>query len=119
MVELRMITLNEIEALENNVKRAKESVELGSALDRLRTNRDFKKIITEGYFREEAVRLVHLKSDSNSQSEVMQGSIVKQMDSIGALAQYFYVVSHRAAMASRSIAVDEETLTELMTEEVQ
>lgn len=119
MVELRMTTLNDIEALENNVKRAKEHVELGSALDRLRTNRDFKKIITEGYFRDEAVRLVHLKSDSNMLSDVMQSSIIKQMDAIGALAQYFYVVSHRAAMSGRSIAVDEETLTELMTEAVQ
>jgi phytoene dehydrogenase-like protein len=104
-------------ALEASIQRAKASVELGQALERLLTNRDFRTVIEQGYFKEEAIRLVHLRADPSMTSSFMQESIVKQMDAIGALVQYFAVIRHQSAMAGRSIESDELTLEELHLED--
>ena len=39
-----------IQQLETNIQQDKKLVELGASLERLRSNRDFKKVILEGYF---------------------------------------------------------------------
>lgn len=107
---------NQIQEIELNIKQAQKIVELGNALERLRNNSDFKKVISEGYFEQEAVRLVHLKSDQNMQSPDSQKSIIAQIDAIGALNQYFQTVFHRASLAGKAIEADEETREELLAE---
>jgi len=107
-----------IEEIELNIKEAKKMVDLGKALDRLHSNRDFKKVIGEGFFKDEAVRLVHLKSDPSMQSEEHQEAVAKQMDSIGGLVHYFRTVAHRAMLAEKAIEADEETREELLAEEL-
>lgn len=108
----------DIQAIEANIKQAKELAEFGTVLARLRNSKDYKKIIVEGYFEKEAVRLVHLKSDPNMQSAASQESIIKQMDAIGALNQYLQVVEYRANAALSALDADEATLTELLTEDI-
>lgn len=107
-----------IQAIEDNIKQARQIVEIGEALERLKNSRDFKKVIIEGYFEKEAVRLVHLKSDSNVQSPDMQKSINAQIDAIGAVSQYFGTVLHKASIARKAIASDEETRDEILAEEL-
>ena len=113
MVETMKDALKEIES---NIKESKKLVELGAALERLRNNPDFKEVIIQGYFEQEAIRLVHLKADKNMQTPERQASIVAQMDAIGALSEYFAVVSHRAMLASKAIESDEQTRDELLAE---
>ena len=108
-------TINEIES---NIKKAKEIVNLGAALERLKINRDFKLVFGTGYFRDEAIRLVHLKADPQFQSKERQEAIIKQMDSIGSLDSYLYAVSHAAAIAQKAIESDEEMRDELLAEEL-
>ena len=108
----------ELQQLERNIKHAQKTVDLGDALDRLRNNRDFKKVIGEAYFNEEAVRLVHLMSDSNMQSPEIQQSIHKQMIAIGVFHDFLNTLSTRADMARRSVAADEATRDELLAEDV-
>lgn len=108
-----------IQDIELNIKQAQALVDTGNALERLRSNRDFKKIINEGYFEKEAIRLVHLKGDPSMQTPERQESIVKQMDAIGALHQYFNTVFHRAALAEKAIIEDTETRDELLNEDAQ
>lgn len=105
-----------IEEIELNIKEAKKITDLGKALDRLHSNRDFKKVIGEGFFKDEAVRLVHLKADPSMQSEEMQAAIEKHMQGIGALTQYFRMISHQAMLASKAMEEDERTREELMEE---
>ena len=105
-----------IKSLEKNIQLHKDTVELGLAIDRLQNNRDFKKVIGESYFEKEPIRLVMLKADSNMQTEALQSGIVKQMDAIGSLMQYFRATQQRSAMAERSIAADEETISDLIAE---
>lgn len=106
----------QIEQIEMNIQQAKSLVELGNALDRLGNNPDFIRVIDEGYFKNEAVRLVHLKAAPSRQSPEGQAEIIKDIDGIGALLGYLQGVQHRAMLAETAIASDQETLSELMTE---
>jgi hypothetical protein len=110
---------NTIQEIERNIKQAKSLVESGDALERLKSNKDFKKIVLEGFFEKEAIRLVHLKADQNMQHVDIQKSIVSQMDAIGVLHQYFNTILIQANQASKAIAADEETRDELLAEELE
>jgi hypothetical protein len=109
----------DVQQIERNIKESQRLVDLGDALARLKSNRDFLKVIQKGYFEDEAVRLVHLKSDSNLQSGDSQRSILSQMDSIGNLAQYFHTVAYKAEMARKAIAYDTEVRDELLAGELE
>jgi len=104
--------------IEKGIQQATVLVEFGSAISRLTNNKDFKRVIGEGYFEQEAIRLVHLKADENMQSVQAQASIVKQMDAIGALGQFLQTKQVLATQAARSIAADEETRDELLAEDL-
>lgn len=105
-----------VQAIEKEIQHSKELVELGKGLERLRSNRDFKKIIVEGYLEQECIRLVLLKADQNMQSTEKQASIVKQMDAIGALHQYFQTVLVKASIAEKSLVADEQERELLIVE---
>lgn len=107
-----------INAIERNMEKAKVVLDFSAALERLRSNRDFKKVVLEGYFEQEAIRLVHLKSDPNMQSPNAQQSIAGQIDAIGQLSQFFSTALQKASMASRQMEADQETLEELAAEEL-
>lgn len=106
----------ELQAIEQNIKQSQKTVELGDAYARLLSNRDFKKIVLEGYFEQEAIRLVHLKSDPNMQSAESQKSIATQMDSIGNFKQFLAFVKFKAEMAGKAIEADEFARDELLAE---
>lgn len=107
-----------VQSLEQNILQSKALVEMGQALERLQFNKDFKKVVVDGYFREEAIRLVHLKASPHTQSADMQRSIVNQIDAIGAVSDYFGTVLFKARQGERAIAADQETIEELAQEEL-
>lgn len=109
----------EIQAIELSIKRGQYLVEQGNALERLKSNKDFKKVILDSYFEQEAIRLVQLKADPSMQTEEKQASIIKQMDAIGAVAQYFQTVLTLANMARKAMAADEEMRDELLAEGIE
>ena len=106
----------ELQQLERSMKQAQKLVDLGDSLERLRNNRDFKKIFTEGYFEAEAIRLVHLRADSNMQSADSRKAIDAQIDAIGTVNQYLQTISIQAQMAGRSLDADEQFRIELLAE---
>lgn len=108
----------QLQALDNNIASAKEIKALGAALERLSSNSDFKKVVKTGYFEQEAVRLVHLKGAPHMTSLDSQASIVKQIDAIACLAQYFQVVSQQAGFADTTIESDEDTREQLLAEAI-
>ena len=113
-----MNTLNtsEVEAIERNIKKAKEFVSMGAALERLSKNVDFRKVIKEGYFEQEAIRLVHLKSDVSMQSDASQKTILAQIDAIGTLAAYFQTIAFTNDQAQKAIDQDEAMIEQILTE---
>lgn len=106
----------QIRAIEENIKEAKKIADFGTVLERLQANRDFKQVIIDGYFKEEAIRLVHLKAEPSCQTPDIQRSIIAQMDSIGNLSKYFQTVYFKADQARKAIGIDEETHAELLAE---
>lgn len=110
------MSATELQQIENSIKQSDELIELGNCLERLRNNRDFIKVVKEGYFEQEAIRLVHLKSDSNMQSEQAQRNILKQIDAIGNLSEYLATLQFKVGMAHKAKASDEEMRDELLAE---
>lgn len=110
--------MNTLQAIEKNIEQAKELVELGKAVERLRSNREFKKVVVDGYFGDEAIRLVHLKADPSMQRPESQASIVKQMDAIGAFSQYLTTVLHQASLAEKAIETGEADKEDFLAGEV-
>ena len=106
----------ELARIEASIKQSQKFVDVGESLERLYGNRDFKKVILEGYFEQEAIRLVHLKSDDNMQSPDSQKSILAQIDAIGALKNHLFLLTRNAEMAGKVIAFDEQTRDELLME---
>ena len=108
---------SDIEQLEHSIQISKKSVDLGNALERLLRNRDFKAVIMEGYMKDEAIRLVHLKADPAMQTPASQHSIVSQIDAIGAVTSYLNEVRRQADQSKKVIHDAEEVLEELRNSE--
>jgi hypothetical protein len=103
----------ELHELESNIKDLNEMVQLGNAMDRLRKNRDFKKVIEVEYLKEEAVRLVHLKADPNMQDERGQARVLRDLDAIGSFTQYIDLVTAKAEAAKEALDECEDLRAEL------
>lgn len=109
----------DIEQIELSIQEAKSFVDKGKALERLRNNRDFQAVILEGYLKDEAVRLVHLKNAPNVQSESIQRSITTQIDSIGVFTQFLNTINRMAEEAQYAIDSGEEELEAARAEETE
>jgi hypothetical protein len=113
------MTTDTVQRIEANIARAKEIVELDKALQRLTENRDFRKVIKEGYLEREAIRLVHLRGDPAFQTPERQAAVLGQIDAIGQVLSYFRTVSFNASIAEKAIESDEATRDEILAEELQ
>lgn len=108
----------QLETIELSIKQANDAIEKMEALLRLTENKDFKLLVTEGYFEKEASRLVLLRADSNMQDEAGQSLINKSIDGVGFLRQYFSTIMHFGRMAEKA-KVDHEDAREGILREVQ
>jgi len=107
---------HEVKEIEMNIKQAREIVDLNKSLERLEKNKDFKKLIQGEYLHNEAVRLVHLKSDSNMQHADKQRDVTRDIDAIGSFAQFLNMIGFKAQMAQDAINECEMSLDELRAE---
>ena len=111
------MTQDTVQEIEANISKLKQFVDLELALERLEKNADFKKVISEGYLKDEAIRLVHAKADPHLQSPDKQAGVVGQIDAIGRLVTYFRGITQNANLARKSIEADEETRDEILAQE--
>jgi hypothetical protein len=108
---------DQIGAIERDIRLAKDAIELGNTVNRLKSNKDFKEVVMKGFFEQEAVRLVHLKGEPHMQEPDSQRSIISQMDAIASFSQYLNAIFGKARMAAASLANSEEVLAELLDED--
>jgi hypothetical protein len=87
---------------------ANAAIEKSRALDRLTRNKDFLTVIHEGYFKDEAVRLVHAKASAMNQEPEFQAGVLRDIDGIGSLMSYFQVIDHEARMSTKALQDHEE-----------
>lgn len=111
-------TETQLEQVELSISQAKDMIGKDDALGRLYANKDFQEIITKGYFEEEARRAVMTKAHPAMQTEEHQEAIIKKIDSIGNLQQYFNVIGLMATNARKALHDDELTREELLAENV-
>lgn len=107
-----------IETIELSIDHSKQLISRKASLEKLIKNREFKTIILEGYFEKEAQRLVMLKSDPNMQSDESQKEIIKHIDSIGLLRQYFNGIRVLGNQAEKALVADEATKEEMLEEDL-
>jgi len=92
---------------------AREIIRSADALERLFENPDFKLVIKQGYFKEEPARLVEMKATPAMSGEATQSAIIKQIDGIGALQQYFNARFLTGEMARDAIRDGELQIDEI------
>jgi len=106
----------QLHQIEISLENAKKAIELGDSLERLHKNPDFKRIILDDFFKEEASRAVMLKSDPNMLGEEQQVTVDNIITSIGGLYQYFAKVYRLADMSVRALEANQQTREELLEE---
>ena len=107
----------QIEQVEISLENAKKAVAKAEALARLYKNKDFQDIIVNGYFKDEASRLVLLKGDLNINAEA-EGHCDKMINGIGCLRGYFQMVNHFGDQAEIAMEQDQQTREELLQEQL-
>lgn len=111
--------MSNIQNVELNIQRAKKDIAFGEALERLLSNRDFVNVIATGYQREEAIRLVHLKSDPGMQSPTDQADIDAQIMAVGRFSAWLRLQDNLTENARKALQENMEELEELRREEAE
>ena len=108
----------QLEQIEIDIATAQEHADRADALQRLHENKDFRKIVLEGFFKDEASRVVLLKADPNVQGDSEQKHIDRIITSIGGLRQYFGTIYQMGNMAHRALEEHKATREEILQEQL-
>ena len=103
-VEIQIEVANKIRALRDNCVK-------------LLKNKQFKDVIEDGYFKEEAARLVMAKSAplNEDQHKNIDGMIL----GIGSLSNYLNMIIRRGAEMDNAVGEHEQTREEILAEEIK
>lgn len=93
-----MLTPSEHEQIQVSKEAALAQIELGKALERLNKNKDFKKLVTEGYLRDYAANQVSLLADPGANKQTVH----EGLQGISELLSFFRAVEHGARIAQRT-----------------
>ena len=109
--------MTDLEQVEIQIDMAQKLRKMRDNCVKLTASEPWKDIIGEGYFKEEAARLVMAKS-SHLTPEQMQ--LIDNMQyGIGALANYIESVMRRGAEMDQALNEHEETREEILAEEIK
>jgi len=103
-----------IEQLDKNMTDAMKFMEVRTSYLKLAKNREFKKVILDYYFNEEAARLVRAKSSGLDESQ--EKMIDNMMYGIGALQNFFESVETRGMQAEQAYKEDEDSRADIIAE---
>lgn len=109
----------QIKEIEIGKKDAQKLVDAASSVDKLMKNRDFNRVILEGYFKEEPVRLTGLLADPEFQSPEAQKEIIDSLRSISLLRQYLNTRAFIGDQAKAAIDDMDNVIEELHAEEAE
>lgn len=112
-------TQEQIRNLEQLMEENKRHIHRMEMLERLEKNADFKELIIEGFLEKHAIRQVMLKAHPSLQDEDKQKLLDQQIMAIGGFKQFLISITSQGRQAVVDMAGDEETLEELMKEELE
>lgn len=108
----------DLQEVEVSIDYAKKCIATRDALEKLTNNPQFKEIVLDGYFKEEAIRLVLLKSDPEMGDDASQKQIINGIDAIGAFRSYLRVIMQHGANMEKTLKADEATREEILSEQL-
>ncbi len=111
--------MSDLQEIELNIDTAKKMVKESDAIDRLMKNRDFKAVITEGYFKEYAAILVQRKAMPGMQDEDSQKDINDSITGIGQLQQFLFTKRMQGKQIGNELTEMENVREELIQEEAK
>jgi DNA-binding GntR family transcriptional regulator len=103
--------MSDIEEVEVSIEEVKKLVERKNAAKKLASNREFRKLILEGYFVDEAARLAGLSADPLHEKH--RGEIILGIQGISLLRQYLQTIIRMGDIAEAELKEHQETLDEL------
>lgn len=102
--------MSNVEEIELSLENAKELVERKRQAEKLASNREFKKLVLDGYFKDEAVRLVGLSAEPTVSAYKEQ--IFTEIQAISLFQQYLRNVIRLGTLAEAEMVEHEELLEE-------
>ena len=111
-----MSTDQELQDLEDNINDAKHFIDIKESTIKLFKNKEFKKVVLDYYFKEEAARLVMAKASSLTSEQ--KNLIDNMIYGIGALSNFFDSVLTRGMQAEQALREDENARTEILQEDL-
>ena len=109
--------MTELEEVDIQIETASKIRSIRDNCAKLMKNRNFKDVIEDGYFKEEAARLVMAKSAPLSEEQ--QRNIDGMIIGVGALANYLNMVMRRGADMDVALGEHEQTREEILAEGIQ
>jgi|TARA_R110000765_G_scaffold425254_1_gene537842 hypothetical protein len=109
--------MTELEEVDIQIETASKIRSLRDNCVKLMKNRNFKDVIEDGYFKEEAARLVMAKSAPLNEEQ--QRNIDGMIIGVGALANYLNMVMRRGADMDVALGEHEQTREEILAEGIQ
>ena len=109
--------MNQLEQVEIQIEVAHSIRSLRDSCVKLMKNKNFKDVIENAYFKEEAARLVMAKS-SNLNDDQMK-NIDNMICGVGALANYLEMVMRRGSEMDAAVGEHEQTREEILAEEIK
>lgn len=107
--------MSDIAEIELSIQAAKDLVSRKEQALRLAGNRDFKKLVLDGYVKDEAVRLAGLSADPNMKAH--QDDIFDAIKSISLFRQYMQNIVTIGNVAQNELLDQEQVLEEIRTQE--
>lgn len=102
-----------INSLDNDIKKYKQQVVLGEALERLELNPDFRMLIEMNYLGSYTLDLVY----SRSADMTPDNKIARKIDAVATFKQYLDEVKENRATATKSLREAEQTREEFYDED--
>ena len=109
--------MSELDAINESIEHSKKAIKTAEAVNRLRSNPDFKAVIVEGYMRDYASELVMSKAEVHTQNDEAQKYIDRQIIAIGAFPVYMNLLLTMGVTAQAALEAQEEELTMMISEE--
>lgn len=108
----------QIQQVELSIEQAREALAFGEAISRLEQNPDFKKVVFDGYFVEEAARTVSLLAEPSMQRPESQLKLAHSLRGISEFKQFLLAHKHMCEQLRYEMSQNQELLDELREEAV-
>lgn len=103
--------MSDIQEIEITIEHAKKMVERRDAARKLASNREFRKLVMEGYFIDEAARLASISADPLMKSS--RDEIILSIQGISTFKQFLQNIIRMGDVAANELREHEEALEEL------